>query len=186
MLLFFSSLAFSQVMVLDNTPRIEHFDLEYSNCHWSISPDGWLTYVGTPDCASSRNAIMYPIDSDDELLVFGEATKRNISSLGITSGSTITVTLTAGVGNFGDTLIIAGNHTFDVRIYTNDPGVFSNYGVLCNDGGQVVLSGANETLNAMTFTNTTTLTQDANWIAIGNCDAGGNGGNVLDDLILSW
>jgi len=61
---------------------------------------------------------------------------------------------------------------------------------LCLNGGQIILSGANTTTTGITFTATTTLTQNAKWIAIGSCPGqygiGGSRGIVFDDLLICW
>jgi len=180
------------VLSVDDNCMFDHF--EYTNCTIDASPPGWLNFVVSPDCAEYRQAIMYPTDADNEVLIINEATKKNISYLGLTTGTTITVKLTVGASNFNwGTNIINGTHTFEVRIYSIDPGYYNwdapthNF---CIYGGQVVLSGANTTTTGITFMATTTLIQDANWIGIGTCpDASGfngSGGIVFDDLEICW
>jgi len=172
------------------------FDFEFSDCDWSTPPDGWQQYVVSPDCAAARTAVMYPTDGDDEVIVFGEAIKRNISSLGLTAGTTVVVSLTAGVGNYLvyvtggylSTFIPEGDHTFNVRAFVSEPSYTPFNGAACTSGGQLLLSGTNGTLNGIVFTDTVTLTQDANWIAVGNCHSAipSGGSNVFDDLKICW
>lgn len=180
---------YSQVMVLSASadgPSSVLFDMEYSTCVVQTPPDGWLNRNATPDCASSRGAVLNPTDADDEVLMFGESLRRDISSLGLIAGRTVTLSMVVGAGNFGGGAI-AGDHSFNVRFHTTDPGYSSSWsGAPGCTGGELALSGTNNTLTAQTFTNTIVLTQDANWVVISNCDATGNGGNVIDDLELSW
>ena len=193
--LVYSVSAYSQVMVLDaQADNSVKFDFEFSQCLGSTSPIGWSAYIGTPDCASSRGAIMYPVDVDDEAFVMGEALKRDISSFGLIAGTTVTVSIVAGVGNSNNgAYIYPGNHEFKVRIYNSDPGFYSvdDADICIYDGGQLILSGTASSLTGVTYTNTITLTQNANWIAVGGCSGASwsvfsDGGNVFDDLEMSW
>ena len=204
----YSSHIFSQVMVLDALypPGNVHFNLDYNSsaCASNSAPDGWMLYVASPDCASARGGVMFPPDDDDEVLMFGEAIKRDISSLGLIAGTTITISIVAAVGNLnqGEIPVPDGDHSFNVKIFSAEPIWPSTWGIgagmLCTAtydnlyGGQLVLSGDNDGLLGMTFTNTVTLNQDANWIAIGNCGLFTGDpidlptGSVLDDLTISW
>ncbi|MDB2675682.1 hypothetical protein N9Y90_04055, partial [Flavobacteriales bacterium] len=178
----------SQVMVLDAIGDCVKYDFEYTNCANLTSPDDWLGYVGTPDCAATRQAVMYPTDADDEVFIGAESVKRNISYLGITAGMNITVSLTVAASNNNwGSYIYPGTHEFEIRTFNNDPGYYSAdffYDEFCTHGGEVILSGANISLTGITFVNSFTLTQDANWIAIGCCLL--SGGIVFDDLEICW
>ncbi|MDA7794533.1 hypothetical protein N8962_02365 [Flavobacteriales bacterium] len=193
-IVFFNLSAYSQVMILSADDNCYSDPFEFTNCVVNANAIGWQNYVVSPDCAAARQAIMYPTDSDDEMFVGNEATKKNISSLGLTAGTTITVSLTVGASNYSWGTVYDGTHTFEIRVYSSNPGVYGwNDNLtnnLCLNGGQIILSGANTTTTGITFTATTTLTQNANWIAIGSCPGqygtGGSRGIVFDDLLICW
>ncbi|MDA7768437.1 hypothetical protein N8904_01850 [Flavobacteriales bacterium] len=193
-LIFFSFSVYGQVMILSADDNCYSDPFEFTNCTYSVSPDGWIDYIVSPDCAAARQAILYPVDPDDEGMVLNEAAKRNISSLGLTAGTPITVSLTVGASNYSWGTVYDGTHTFEIRVYNSDPGYYGYFDLttnnLCLNGGQIILSGANTTTTGITFTATTTLTQNANWIAIGSCPGqygtGGSRGIVFDDLEICW
>jgi len=174
---------------VDDNCMLDSFEYININCAWSNCPDGWDRYVVSPDCASSRGGVMNPTDPDDEVMVFkGEAFKRDISSLGLTSGTTITVSIMASVANEWGS-IYNGDFSFAIRIFDSEPPYNFSYGAVCSDdnGGQQVLSGFNDSMDGILFTDTITLNQNANWIAIGNCYiTPGTGGNIFDDLEICW
>ena len=163
-------------------------DFEYASCVHSTAPPGWENRNETADCAASRDGLSYPQDADDEVLLFSEGIKRDISALGLTEGSQIRITIKASAPNLSDRdYYPSSGNEFRINIYETEP-VGGSYGATCNAsltaGSQMILEAENNTLNVMTYTSAIiTLNQDANWIEIGAC-GGGSVGAIIDDLVI--
>jgi len=69
-------------MILSADDNCYSDPFEFTNCTFSVSPDGWIDYIVSPDCAAARQAIMYPTDTDYEMFVHNEATKKTFPHWG--------------------------------------------------------------------------------------------------------
>lgn len=107
-------------------------DFEYASCVHSTAPPGWENRNETADCAASRDGLSYPQDADDEVLLFSEGIKRDISALGLTEGSQIRITIKASAPNLSDRGVFpSSGNEFRINIYETEP-VGGSYGATCN------------------------------------------------------
>ncbi|MEM7039975.1 MAG: T9SS type A sorting domain-containing protein, partial [Bacteroidota bacterium] len=143
------------------------------------------TCTGSPDCAASRTNVPAGC-TGQAVMVFGESFYYQLPAP-LTIGTSYTIDMAVSTGTlFSGT--ISGNHTFNVIGLTSAPSNCSgaNYGSVCNTPGAVVLlSGTQNNVGWLNFSNTFTATSAITHIVLGNCDMTGNGGNLLCNISLT-
>jgi hypothetical protein len=158
----------------------------FASCVTAVSPVGWISCTGTPDCAASRCVVPAGC-SGAAVMCFGESF-RYVLPAPLTIGQQYTITMNVSTGQLGAATIIGGSHTFNVIGLTSAPtncGA-ANYGSACSTpGSTLLLSGTVNTIGWQTFTNTFTAASALQHIVIGNCDNTGNGGNLFCNFTLT-
>lgn len=160
----------------------------FSSCGFALSPIGYVTCVGSPDCAASRCTVPSGC-SGQAVMVFGESFSYVLSTP-LVAGQTYQISMNVSTGHLGASSIISGNHTFQIVGTTFVPPTCgsSSYGSICGvSGGQVLLTGTVNTIGWVNFTNTFVAGSNISRLTFTNCDGTGNGGNLFcsPSLIVS-
>ncbi len=120
-------------------------------------------------------------------MCFGESFYYTMASP-LVVGQSYTVSMNVCVGILGPpNFIVGGLHSFMVIGLLNPPtNCGGPYGNVCSTpGATTILSGTQNAIGWVNFTNTFTATSALRTIVIGNCDNTGNGGNLFCSFSLT-
>ncbi|MCB9232074.1 MAG: T9SS type A sorting domain-containing protein [Bacteroidia bacterium] len=158
----------------------------YPSCGFAAPPTGYVTCVGSPDCAASRCTVPAGC-SGQAVMCFGESFSYVLPTP-LSIGQAYDISMSVSTGHLGAASIITGNHTFQIVGTSFVPPTCgsSSYGSICSvAGGQVLLTGTVNTIGWVFFQNTFTATSAISRITITNCDGTGNGGNIFCSPVLT-
>ncbi|MFN8395074.1 MAG: hypothetical protein U0176_10535 [Bacteroidia bacterium] len=91
----------------------------FASCAFGVSPDGWTTCTGSPDCAASRCTVPSGC-SGQAVMVFGESCYYTLAAP-LVIGQNYTISVAVSTGQLGANSIIAGSHTFNIVGLTSPP-----------------------------------------------------------------
>ena len=158
----------------------------FSSCTYGVSPIGWVNCNTSPDCAASRCSVPAGC-AGQAVMCFGESFYYTMPAP-LNIGTNYTVEMDVCVGILGPpNFIVGGLHSFMVIGLINPPTNCAGlYGNVCSTpGATTLLTGTQNAIGWVHFSNTFTAATALRTIVIGNCDNTGNGGNLFCNFTIT-